>query len=631
MKFSTLNPSRCSYFLPTVLSLLFGVSGPPPAWGTVAPRLQPVNYSFARPEEAVVRHMDLDLAVDFSKRQITGRVTLQIDVKPRAARLILDTRDLTIRRVTLGKGNAPTSYAMGDRDPSLGTPLVIDISPETRAVNIDYVTSPDAEAIQWIRPPKGLDPKSMVMYTQSEPTLARSWIPCQDNPEVRISFRAKVRTPRGMLALMGAGNAERKNARGVYEMMMTSPIPSYLLALAVGDFEFHALGRRTGVYAQPAIVGRAVHEFADAEKMLAVAESLYGPYRWGRWDILVLPPSYPLGGMENPRLTFVTPTIIAGDRSLVPLLAHELGHSWAGNLVTNATWNDGWLNEGMTTYVERRITETMYGRDRAETEAVLGAHELERTVAELGPASPDSRLYLDLKGRDLFEANRDVIYEKGYLFLRTVEEHVGRRRWDAFLRTYFDRFAFQSMTTAEFLKYMRELLAKKDTTFEEKLQIDAWVSGPGIPSNHPVLRSARLESADAQLRAFISGRPVGELQVRRWGPEEWVYFFASLPDTMRAARLQELDRAFALSRSANPEIAAAWFEVAAKRGVEHSYPAIEEFLARIGRLKYIEPLYRALSQTPGGLEVATKAYKKARSGYHPIAIRTIDSVLKWKE
>src|SRR4029078_6772940 len=242
-------------------------------------------------------------------------------------------------------------------------------------------------------------------------------------------------------------NPTGKNPDGVYRFSMPQAIPSYLLALAVGDLAFRPLGPKSGVYPQPGVVERAAWERADTPKMIAAAEKLYGPYRWGRYDILILPASYPYGGMENPRLTFAPPTVLAGDRSLVSLVAHELAHSWSGNLVTNATWNDFWLNEGFTTYIESRIMEELRGKNYADMLRLLGRQDLEEAVKAAGPHSPDTRLHIDLTGRDPDAGTGDVAYEKGAAFLQTVESVVGRERLDKFLREYFDHFQFQPLSS----------------------------------------------------------------------------------------------------------------------------------------------------------------------------------------
>ncbi len=327
----------------------------PPAPAAAAPPGSPTDpHSYSRPDQVAVKHLNLDLTVDFSQQKLAGKATLDLDNKTGASELVLDTRDLDVTRVTLDSG-AEAKFALGDDAKFLGRPLRIEITPQTKSVTVEYSTRPAAAAVQWLSPDQTAGKQHPFLFTQSQAILARTWVPCQDSPAVRMTYDATVHAPKELLAVMSAENPQAKNADGVYTFKMDKPIPSYLLALAVGDLEFRSLGARTGVYAEPSRVEKAAWELADTEKMIEAAEKLYGPYRWGRYDLLVLPPSFPFGGMENPRLTFATPTIIAGDRSLVNLVAHELAHSWSGNLVTNATWNDFWLNEGFTTYFENRI------------------------------------------------------------------------------------------------------------------------------------------------------------------------------------------------------------------------------------------------------------------------------------
>ncbi|MCZ6767460.1 MAG: M1 family aminopeptidase/hydrolase, partial [bacterium] len=434
-----------------------------PACDMLGDRPSVVNHSFAKPDQVAVEHMVLDLEIDFDAERIRGSVTLEIVNKSGAERLYLDTRGLVIEKVTLdGAGNL-AEYTLGDEVESIGQPLAIDILPETKSVTVYYETTEGATALDWLRPEQTAGGKMPFLYTQGQSILNRTWIPCQDSPEVRITYDARIKVPKGMLAVMSASNSTRRSDDGVYEFSMPQPIPTYLIALAAGDLEFRPISDRCGVYAEPYIVDRAAWEFADTESMIRTAEALYGPYRWDRYDVIVLPPSFPYGGMENPRLSFVTPVLVAGDRSLVSTIAHELAHSWSGNLVTNATWDDFWLNEGFTVYFERRIMEAVYGRDDAELDAVLGVNELKEKIESLGEDHPDTRLALDVSDRnDPDDGLSTVAYNKGYLFLRLLEESVGRERMDAFLRKYFDTFAFGSMTSERFVEYLRAELIRGD-------------------------------------------------------------------------------------------------------------------------------------------------------------------------
>ena len=312
--------------------------------------------------------------------------------------------------------------------------------PDTARVRIEYATSPAASGLQWLEREQTADQRHAFVYSQAQSLHARSFVPLQDTPARALDVFGRAARAAGRRRSDGGGRRIRPNARGqaVFRFRMPQPIPSYLLALAVGDLEFKATGPRTGVWAEPSMLEAAAWEFADAEAMLARTEALYGPYRWGRYDVLVLPPSFPYGGMENPRLTFMTPTVVAGDKSLVGVLAHELAHSWSGNLVTNATWRDGWLNEGFTTYFERRIMEAVYGEERARMEWGVGLQDLRIALAELEPGqewrgalAPDLSTHLD-------EDGSSVAYEKGALFLYQLERRYGREALDAFLQRWFD-------------------------------------------------------------------------------------------------------------------------------------------------------------------------------------------------
>ena len=589
------------------------------------------THSFANPEEVVVRHLELDWDVRFDRRALDGTATLHIDrVADGAGTLRLDTRDLTITGVELsgdGAGWAETAFTLGATDPILGTPLEVMLSDTATQVRVAYTTSPVASGVQWLEPAQTAGKTHAFMFTQSQAIHARSWIPLQDTPGVRVTYSATVRTPPALRAVMSATNDAEAPLDGEFRFEMRQPIPSYLIALAVGDLAFRSMGTRTGVYAEPSVVESAAAEFDDTEAMMTAAERLYGPYRWERYDLLVLPPSFPFGGMENPRLTFATPTVIAGDKSLVALVAHELAHSWSGNLVTNATWRDFWLNEGFTVYLERRILAEVFGRPRVDMEATLDHQVLVEELARLDPA--DQILHVDLTGRDPDEGMTQVPYLKGDLFLRLLEETVGRERFDTYLRTYFDHFAFRSITTGDFVAYLNEHLLSGDASLAETLLVDAWLEQPGLPANAPRAESDALIRVEQRAADWARGETAAlALETGDWTTQEWLHFLKSVPETLTTEQMTELDEAFGFTAVGNSEVAHQWLLTAIHNRYEPAYARLDTYLTGIGRRKLIKPLYDELVKTPEGRARAVAIYDRARPGYHPISVSSIDEVVR---
>ena len=588
-------------------------------------------HSFAGRSPVRVRHLALALTVDFDQHMLVGSAIWHLANVGAAAELVLDARDLTIEGVDAldATGQATvTDYALGMPDAVLGQALSIVLLPTTTAVRVRYRTAPHAAALQWLAPEQtaGTEP---FLFTQSQAILARTWLPCQDSPGIRFTYEATVHVPAHLLALMSAENPQMLSPTGEYRFRMAQPIPAYLMALAVGTLAFAPLSGRTGIYAEPATLPAATHEFADLENMVAAAEQLYGPYRWERYDLLVLPPSFPFGGMENPRLTFVTSTILAGDRSLTSLVAHELAHSWSGNLVTNATWDDFWLNEGFTVYFERRIMEHLYGREYADMLHVLGWAALHHTIEEIGAASPDTHLHLALTGRDPDEGLTEIAYEKGCALLLTLESLIGRPRLDAFIKEYFARFSFQTMDTATFLHYLRAELLDPEPGLEAQLNLAAWVDGPGLPPNAPTPTSQRFAKVDQALASLAAGTDPAALLplTTEWSSHEWVHFLHGLSLTLTAARLATLDAAFHLTTSGNAEILAAWFPHTLRAGYVAADEAVKKFLLHVGRRKFVVPLYQALLATPDGPARAQAIYTEARPNYHSVTTGTLDALL----
>jgi len=590
------------------------------------------EHSYAQPDKVRITDLGLDLSVDFGKRQLSGSATLTLAWADEDAReLVLDTRDLAIASVEARSGKRKwrdVPFALAERDPRFGSKLTITLPRQYDQVRIAYATSPEASGLQWLAPSMTAGGRTPFMFSQSQAIHARSWVPLQDTPSVRFTYSAHIRTPADVMALMSADNDPAAVRDGDYRFTMPQPIPSYLMAIAAGDLVFKPISARAGVWAEPQTVDKAVKEFEDTEKMIEVTESLYGPYRWGRYDLLILPPSFPFGGMENPRLSFITPTVIAGDKSLVSLIAHELAHSWSGNLVTNASWKDMWLNEGFTSYVENRIVEALYGKARADMEFVNSRNGLMAELQEV-PIEQQVLMLPARVGSDPEDALGAVAYDKGAWFLQFLELRFGREAFDPFLRRWFDEHAFQSVTSEQFLAFLKSELMAKNPGAVTEAEVMAWMSAPGIPEFAPKIESPRFAAVDAARADWLGDRKAArDLATAEWTTQEWVYFLEGMPRTLDPERMVELDQAFRFTGTANGELAQRWYPLAERSQYFEARPAMSLFLRKIGRRKLIMPTYEALAATPDGLAFATQVFAMAKPGYHPITSASVEALLE---
>jgi len=595
------------------------------------------GHSFSNPRAFRTTHASLDLTADFTRQQLKGYVDLTIEqLAPEMRQLTLDTRDLTIHSVRLQAATpAPLEFKVGKRDAILGAPLDITLPAtlpgKTFVVRIAYETSPNASGLQWLTPAQTAGKQQPYLYSQSQAIHARSWIPMQDTPQIRLTYDARIHTPPQLLAVMSAGNDVNAKRNGDYRFEMPQAIPSYLFALGIGDLAFKPIGPRTGVFAEPVTVDAAAREFSDVESMLTTCEKLFGPYRWGRYDLLILPPSFMWGGMENPRVTFLTPTAIAGDKSLVSIIAHELAHSWSGNLVTNGNWESAWLNEGMTTYLERRIVEALYGADRRAMDDVLGLQSLQRDIVEFTEkgAAQLTRLTPNLDGRDPDDNFSDVPYEKGRLFVGFLEARLGRAKLDEFLRGYFDHFSFQSVTTQDFVAYLQKNLLSQPGIDVSQGDIEEWMEGTGIPQIAVLPKSDAFDRVDVQRQAWLDGKAApNKLQVQGWTTQQWLQFLDNLPADISAARLAELDAAFHFTAATNSEVAHSWLKNAIRANYAPAWPRLEQYLTTIGRRKLVRDLYDELVKTRDGVMRAKAIYAKARPLYQVPLAQQLDEMFK---
>ncbi len=575
-------------------------------------------HSRAQPTEARVTHLSLDLVVEFEHKRLRGTAALDLEIGPGARALVLDTRRLAIHGVR-DQEQKPLPFALGPEDALLGAALTIALRASTRRVEIDYATTADAEALQWLEPRQTAGGEHPFLFTQGHAIQSRSWLPIQDSPGVRFTYEARVTVPSPLLALMSAErNGSAPCTEGVcFAFAMREPIPAYLIALVVGDLTARDVGPRTAVFAEPATIDAAAYELGELERMVEAAESLIGPYLWGRFDVVVMPPSFPYGGMENPRLTFASPTLLAGDRSLTTVVVHELAHAWAGNLVTNATWNDFWINEGTTVYLELRLNELLWGPERSSLLQSWSHRELASEIARMGKDAPDTRLCYDMTGRDPAEGVTVIPYMKGAALFWTLERAVGRDSLDAWLKSWFARRAFQSVTTATLLEDLRTELWPAGAA--PSVELEPWVHAPGLLAQAAPPPSALLQRVDQAAADVLAGVSPSTLDVGGFTPQAWRHFLGTLIQARPAvAIVGAIDQAFALSRSHNAEILAPWLRLEAQSHNDAAIPRIESFLGSVGRMKYLKPLYAELLDSAWGKPIAKRAYQAARVRYHAL-------------
>jgi leukotriene-A4 hydrolase len=607
-------------------------------------------HSYSNVHEIHTKHLHLDLDVNFDNKTIYGVARHEM-VNNGADTAIFDIKGLEIQKVTIGKENSEkeTDFMIGqwDKDSILGQPLLVTVKPDSKFVNIYYKTTDRSEALDWLAPELTSGKKHPFVYTQGQAILTRSWIPVQDSPSNRITYSAKIKVPKELLPIMSASNPKGKNESGIYNFYMKQPIPCYLIALAVGDLTYRKLGPNSGVYSEPELIRASAFEFADLPKMVNAAERLYGKYLWDQYDLIVLPYSFPFGGMENPRLTFLNPTVIAGDRSLVSVVAHELAHSWSGNLVTNSSWNDFWLNEGFTVYFENRIMEELYGKEIADMLMLTEYHELQNELEEImnGDFPEDTKLKLSLDGRNPDDGMTQIAYVKGALFLKTLEHEVGRKYFDEFLRAYFKTFEFKTINTEQFLEYLnKELLKKRNVAFNT----EEWIYQEGLPENCIKLRSSRFDEVQNLADRFVSGedifakkikyvkvkgrkkkkKVVEQLSRDRYITQEWQAFIRRLPKDIPSERMKVLDANLNFRDWGNTEIMTEWYVLGINNGYQELKPSIEKFLKKIGRRKYLMPIYKALAKKPADKKWAKVVFESAKNNYHSVSRNTVEEILK---
>jgi leukotriene-A4 hydrolase len=607
------------------------------------------NHSYSNLNQVRTKHLHLELDINFENKTIYGVARHEME-NFGADTAIFDISGLEIQKITLGKGvEKETDFMIGqwDKDSVLGQPLLVNITKKTKYINIYYKTTDKSTALEWLTPSMTVGKKLPYLFTQGQTILTRSWIPIQDSPSNRFTYSADVKVPPSLMAVMSAENSKEKSADGKYHFTMPKPIPCYLIALVVGDLVYNKLDEGCGLYTEPKMVQSCKYEFAELPEMVKVADSLFGKYEWGQYDVLVLPYSFPYGGMENPRLTFVTPTILAGDRSLVNVLAHELAHSWSGNLVTNNSWNDMWLNEGITTYFENEIIEAMHGKDMADMVALIDFQNLTPLLKEIAASKypQDSRLKLKITDRNPDDVLNEISYVKGEFFFKTLEQKVGRVAMNAFFKAYINHFAFKTVNTEQFIEFLnKELLIPNKVAFNT----NEWVYQEGIPSNCMKIRSPRLDEMKSLAQRVAAGEDIFKKEVKwvkvpgrkkrikqvkqlkrsNYITQEWQTFIRYLPQECELALLRKIDRNLDFKDWNNAEVASEWMVLGIKNGYTEIRPQMKRFLLKTGRCKFLVPIYTELAKNPETKKWAKEVAQKAMPAYHPVAVNKVTQLLK---
>jgi len=605
-------------------------------------------YSYSNPNEVLVTHADIDWEVSFQEQKIKGAVILALTRTElsNTQKLILDTDALDIASVMAsdGKNYQDAVFVVSAADPIKGRSLTITLNPDQTQVRIRYTTQPQGPALQWLTPQQTTDKQQPMLYTLACPSHARSLLPIQDTPQVKVTYSASVAVPNNLMAVMGAHhNPQGLALNGHYEFEMPQAISPYLISLAVGDFKFKAMqdpSCRTGIYAEASQLKAAEQEFNDLTKMMTAAESLFGPYLWRRYDLLMMPSSFPAGGMENPLLAFLSPTLITGDKSSVSTLAHELAHAWFGNLISNQTWNHLWLNEGLTTYAQNRIVEKVYGKKRADLElalSYLAFKEAEKTlktsqkILDQTPYSPNPD-----------EAFVATAYLKGLLFFKQLETLYGRTALDAFLKKYIQEFKFKTLNTADFESYLDKHLLMNSGLKKAQMQTKAWLHNAELPNNFKAPSSEVLKVIDAKIKLWLWKSPNNQspmsmiaspmttqnLHAETWQSSEWLYFLSQLMEKeLPLDKLKSLDSIYHLTDSKDAAVMSRWLLLSLKNKYNDPLKKLEAYLLTTGKVSLIKPIYQELVKTPAGFQLAVAIYKKAQGFYHPFAVKLIEPLL----
>lgn len=581
--------------------------------------LDPSSYTDL--SQGKIQHIDFRIGVDFSTHTFEVEATYQLQ-EPVRGSLFLDTFRIDLKEA---RANGRTLDCEFDpEDEILGQRLHLKGFEGDSTFTLAFHTSPEATALQWLSANQTAGGRAPFLFSQCQAIQARSIFPCQDSPSVRFTYSAAVEVPQELMVVMAAEQLEvQEGKHTTFLFKMPQPIPSYLFAIAVGNLDFRELGPRTGVYAEPEIVEAAAWEFAENETKIVEAEKLLGPYLWGRYDLLVLPPTFPYGGMENPRLTFLTPTAILGTRGQTSLVSHELAHAWTGNLVTNATWQDFWLNEGWTTYAETRLTEILEGTDSKDLHLAFNEKQLVAIIKRVGVNSPSTCLKLPPQ-KEIDQAAISIPYYKGCFFLQECEVAVGRERFDEFIQKYMTSFQFQSLTTEAFLDFLK---AELPDVFE-KVDIHQWIYEPGLPKEWHRPKSHLYDEVQQALDDYEKGIKPAQGQIQNWHRYQLMSFLQGLLQKISVEDCKYFDEILELEQRNDAVFFSFFYATCIMSGYEEILSRVEQFMEKIGRMLYVLPIVRAMIATDWTRDKIRPLFERVRDRHHQITINAIEGLLK---
>jgi aminopeptidase N len=570
-----------------------------------------------------ISHIDLRIQADFDAHILKIEADYLLE-EPVSGSFFLDTSGIELKQAHAN--GQPLQWEFDEQDGLLGERLHLKGLEHVSSFTLIFSTSPDARALQWLPAAQTAGGEHPFLYSQCQAIHARSVFPCQDTPSVRFTFSAEVEVPRPLTAVMAAEQIEawERGESRAFRFRMPQPIPSYLFAIGVGNLVFRELGPRTGVYAEPELIESAAWEFAENEAKIVEAEKLLGPYLWERYDLLILPPSFPYGGMENPRLTFLTPTAILGNRGQTHLITHELAHAWTGNLVTNATWEDFWLNEGWTTYAETRITEVLKGVEIADLMAVYDEQRLFEVMERVGMNSVLTRLKVPSEGLDPDIAATIIPYYKGCFFLKECEYAVGRERFDAFIQKYMGKYRFQSLTTEAFLDFLDQELPD----VFEKVHVQKWVYEPGLTGERRRPQSALYDEVQRVLAAYRGGTRPAKEQVADWHRYQILSLLQALPRQIPVEDCKYFEEILGLESKNDEDHYSYFYATCLTSGYREILPRVENFIGRVGRLLYVLPVFRAMIASDWARVHARRILEDVRERHHKITVHVINKLLE---